>query len=79
MNVEISQRIRFGWKTITVIKDMLKVKLYANLFNSTILPVILYASEKWVTIKKEEEVGYSTMLWKDPCWEYYCMRTSKDS
>ena len=45
-------------RAFTMIKDVLIAKLektlYANLFNSIILPAMLYTSEMWVTMKEEE-------------------------
>ena len=47
-----------------MIKDVVKGKpdktLSANLFNSTILPVMLYASEMWAATKKEEQTQRAT-------------------
>ena len=58
LDAEISQGIRSGWKAFTT-KDVLKAKLdkilHVNLFNSTVLPVILYTSETWATIKTEKQ------------------------
>ena len=58
-DVESSQRISSGRKAFTKIKDVLKAKLdktlHATLFNSTILPAMLYASKMWATTKKEEK------------------------
>ena len=58
MGVEILWRLKSGWKPFPMIKVVLKAKLdktlHANLFNSIILPLMLYASEMWATMKKEE-------------------------
>ena len=44
-----------------MIKDALKAEqdniLHANLFNSTILPPVLYISKTWATVKKEEQTA----------------------
>ena len=57
-DVEILWRIRSGWKAFATIKDVLKT-LHANLFNSTVLLVMLYAS---ISYHKDgrKEFGYST-------------------
>ncbi|VDM29720.1 unnamed protein product [Toxocara canis] len=58
MRPEITRRIRAGWRAFNSIKDVLKKKmsktLRAHLFNSTVLPAMLYASETWATTKNEE-------------------------
>ena len=56
---EISRRIRSGWKAFNSVKDVLKAKLdkatRTHLFNGTVLPAMLYASETWATTKREEQ------------------------
>ncbi|VDM29517.1 unnamed protein product [Toxocara canis] len=58
MQPEITRQIRAGWRAFNSIKDMLKKKmsktLRAHLFNITVLPAMLYASEIWTTTKNEE-------------------------
>ncbi len=59
MAPEIARRITSGWRAFNSIKDVLKSKidrtLRAHLFNSTVLPAMLYASETWATTKREEQ------------------------
>ena len=59
MDIEILRRIRSEWKAFTLIKDVLEVNFYktlhANVFNSTVLLAMLYASEIWATVMKEEQ------------------------
>ena len=59
MDAETSRRLRSGSKALTPIKDVLKTKLdktlRTNLFNNTVLLAMLYASETWATMKKEEQ------------------------
>ena len=63
MDEKISWLIRSEWKTFITIKDVFKAKLdktlLANLFNSTVLPAVLYTSESRVTTMKKEQTGYN--------------------
>ncbi|CAM4699458.1 unnamed protein product [Lepidochelys kempii] len=58
-NGELSRRIQAGWCTFNSIKDVLKGKIYkttcTNIFNSTVLPAMLYGSETWAPTKREEQ------------------------
>ena len=55
---EVSRRRKAGWMKFVQEKEVLKSKLdsevRANIFNSTILPAMLYGSETWSLTKEEE-------------------------
>ncbi|XP_029639482.1 uncharacterized protein LOC115214427 [Octopus sinensis] len=58
MNVEISKRIRAGWKTFTSIRKgcaqaKLDKTIRTKLFSGIVLPTFLYVSEMWATAKRE--------------------------
>lgn len=59
MEKEISRRVRARWKAFNSIRDVLKGRLdkttRANLFNGTVLPAMLYGSETWATMTREEQ------------------------
>uniref|UniRef100_K7F154 Reverse transcriptase domain-containing protein n=1 Tax=Pelodiscus sinensis TaxID=13735 RepID=K7F154_PELSI len=59
LNRELSQRIRAGWCAFISIKDILKGKIdkttRTNIFNSTVLPAMLYGSKTWALTKREEQ------------------------
>ncbi|KAG6940379.1 hypothetical protein G0U57_017518, partial [Chelydra serpentina] len=59
MNGELSRRIRAGWCVFNSIKDVLKGKIdkttRKNIFNSAVLPAMLYGSEMWALMKREEQ------------------------
>ncbi|CAM4422757.1 unnamed protein product [Lepidochelys kempii] len=56
---ELLQRKKAGWGIFNSIKDVLQVKIdkaiHASLFNSTVLPAMLYGSDTWVLTKTEEQ------------------------
>ncbi|KAH7699433.1 protein F43G9.7 [Aphelenchoides avenae] len=55
---EITRRQKAAWQSYNTIKDAIKnvtdVKLRANLFNTTILPALLYGCETWAPTKSQE-------------------------
>lgn len=55
---EISRRIRAGWAAYQNIEPVLKTskdtRLKANLFNTTVLPALTYASETWALNEADE-------------------------
>ena len=56
MDVEISRIIRSGWRIFITIKERVQSKTRRiNLFNSTVLPAMLYESTTWANTKKEEQ------------------------
>ncbi|KAG6926619.1 hypothetical protein G0U57_011657, partial [Chelydra serpentina] len=59
LNGELSRRIRAGWCVFNSIKDVLKGKIdkttRKNIFNSAVLPAMLYGSETWALTKREEQ------------------------
>ena len=55
-----------------MVKTKLDKSQCARLFNSTVLPAMLYASKRWVTSKKEHRE-----IRKDSCGEYRYVGTSK--
>ena len=74
--------LRYGCRNFAENKVVLKAKLdktlCAHLFNSTVLSVILYASETLATQRrKNSDWLWHRELWKDPCWKYCCMSTSE--
>ncbi|CAM4651932.1 unnamed protein product [Lepidochelys kempii] len=56
---ELSQRKKAGWCAFTSIKDVLQGKINqatrASLFNSTVLPAMLYSSKTWALTKTGEQ------------------------
>ncbi|KAG6940027.1 hypothetical protein G0U57_019731 [Chelydra serpentina] len=59
LNGELSGRIWAGWCAFNSIKDVLKGKIdkttRKNIFNSAVLPAMLYGSETWALTKREEQ------------------------
>ncbi|KAH7708500.1 hypothetical protein AAVH_24255 [Aphelenchoides avenae] len=55
---EITRRQKAAWQSYNTINDAIKnvtdVKLRANLFNTTILPALLYGCETWAPTKSQE-------------------------
>ncbi|KAH7704683.1 reverse transcriptase [Aphelenchoides avenae] len=55
---EITRRQKAAWQSYNSMKDALKnvrdVKLRANLFNTTVLPALLYGCETWAPTKSQE-------------------------
>ena len=66
IDAEISWRVISWWNVFTTIKDKLKVNpdktLNAIFFNSTVLPVKLYASETSSVIKKAGPRGVMVIV-----------------
>ncbi|KAG6940573.1 hypothetical protein G0U57_015976 [Chelydra serpentina] len=59
LNGELSRMIWAGWCAFNSIKDVLKGKIdkttRKNIFNSAVLPAMLYGSETWALTKREEQ------------------------
>ncbi|KAH7695018.1 reverse transcriptase [Aphelenchoides avenae] len=59
MNGEIGRRQKAAWLSFKNIQEVLKKisdpKLRANLFNTTVLPALLYGCETWTLTKRHEE------------------------
>ena len=53
-NAKISQTIKFGWKVFVTIKKIEKI-LRDNVFWSIILLTMLFTSEAWATVKKDDQ------------------------
>ncbi|KAH7706674.1 hypothetical protein AAVH_26088 [Aphelenchoides avenae] len=59
MDGEIGRRRKAAWLSFNNIQEVLKrmsdSKLRANLFNSTVLPALLYGCETWTLTKRQED------------------------
>ncbi|EYB92422.1 hypothetical protein Y032_0194g1438 [Ancylostoma ceylanicum] len=66
IKAEIAKRGRAGWAAYNSIKNVLEdtkdQKLRADLFNSTVLPTLCYASETWPSTKIAETQLRSTQI-----------------
>ncbi len=78
MKPEIARRIRSGWRAFNSIKDVLQKTrdkaLRAHLFNTTVLPAMLYASETWATTKREEQQLVTAQRAMERCMLHISLR-----
>ncbi|PIO74625.1 hypothetical protein TELCIR_03365 [Teladorsagia circumcincta] len=65
LSIEIGRRRRAGWVTFNKYRDVLTdrrldARVKARVFNTHVLPALMYGSETWSTIKEEERKLTST-------------------
>ncbi|PIO55014.1 hypothetical protein TELCIR_23608 [Teladorsagia circumcincta] len=64
LSIEIGRRRRAGWATFNKYRDVrdrrFDARVKARVFNTHVLPALIYGSETWSTIKEEERKLTST-------------------
>ncbi|PIO63144.1 hypothetical protein TELCIR_15271, partial [Teladorsagia circumcincta] len=65
LSIEIGRRRRAGWATFNKYREvltdgLLDARFKARVFDTHVLPGLIYGSEPWATIKEEEKKVTST-------------------